>query len=341
MQNLSTRKAFNPFMLDVPKIYPTEEKNRPFWSVMIPTYNGTQYLRETIACVIDQIPATEYVQIEVVDDCSSDDPETLVKEVGQGRVSFYRNPENQGLVGNWNACIQRAKGEWVHILHQDDLVLPGFYQHLRQGIEAEPNIGAAFCRHVFMDGEGHWMFMSSIENRSAGVIPDWLERIAVVQSIQFPSIVVKRSAYEQVGGFCADVHYAADWEMWKRIATAYGIRYEPKVMACYRVHGESETSKLKRTAQEISDIGKAIEMSRQYLPQDKVEVLSQKSKKRNAQDVILGSRGFALQGDLSVVTLRIRKALALDASLSVLKSALKIWFIGFTNFIKHTLTSPT
>lgn len=83
-----------------------QDSHRPFWSVMIPTYNGTKYLEQTLKSVLVQDPRLDEMQIEVVDDCSTkDDPEELVKDIGQGRVSFFRNPENVGLVHNWNACI--------------------------------------------------------------------------------------------------------------------------------------------------------------------------------------------------------------------------------------------
>jgi hypothetical protein len=77
----------------------TNEIDRPLWSVMIPTYNGTEYLEKTLRSVLEQDPGSDLMQIEVVDDCSTqDEPEELVREIGQGRVSFYRQPKNLGLM---------------------------------------------------------------------------------------------------------------------------------------------------------------------------------------------------------------------------------------------------
>jgi glycosyltransferase involved in cell wall biosynthesis len=70
---------------------------RPLWSVMIPAYNCAQFLRETLQSVLAQDPGPEIMQIEVVDDCSTrDDPEAVVAELGRGRVSFFRQPQNVG-----------------------------------------------------------------------------------------------------------------------------------------------------------------------------------------------------------------------------------------------------
>src|SRR5262244_3596494 len=104
---------------------------RPFWSVMIPTYNPVGYLERTIESILTQDAGPKEMQTEVIDDCSTKtDVERLVRKVGGDRVTFYQRLERGDLCGNWNTCIDRARGHWVHILHQDDLVLPSFYQRL-------------------------------------------------------------------------------------------------------------------------------------------------------------------------------------------------------------------
>ena len=58
----------------------TDEGKRPIWSVMIPTYNCANYLRETLASVLAQDPGADVMQIEVVDDHSTkDDPKAVVE----------------------------------------------------------------------------------------------------------------------------------------------------------------------------------------------------------------------------------------------------------------------
>ena len=100
---------------------------RPLWSVMIPTYNSVDYLPATLASVLDQLPP-DAAQVEVVDDCSGKvDSRAVVNQWGRGRVAYYSQPLNVGPQANFTTCVQRAVGHWVHILHDDDMVLPGFY----------------------------------------------------------------------------------------------------------------------------------------------------------------------------------------------------------------------
>src|SRR5450432_1899209 len=82
---------------------------RPLWSVMIPTYNCSEYLVETLQAVLAQAPSADMMQIEVVDDCSTDtDVEALVKKIGKGRVGFFRQTENVGSLRNFETCLNRS-----------------------------------------------------------------------------------------------------------------------------------------------------------------------------------------------------------------------------------------
>ncbi|MBV8883691.1 MAG: glycosyltransferase, partial [Chroococcidiopsidaceae cyanobacterium CP_BM_RX_35] len=246
----------------------SESSYRPLVSVMIPTYNpNLKYLEKTLRSVLEQELGVDEMQIEVVDDCSTqNDPETIVNEISRGRVQFYRQSRNLGIVANWNACIQRARGHWVHILHQDDLVLKGFYKCLQEASGKEPTVGAAFCRHSYIDEKDDCLVLSLLERETPGVLSDWLELIATMQRVQFPSIIVRRSTYEELGGFCPQARSAADWEMWKRIAAHYPVWYEPELLASFRLHSASESSHLIMAGTNIADIRRAIEISKSYLP---------------------------------------------------------------------------
>lgn len=253
--------------------------HRPLWSVMIPTYNCTKYLERTLKSVLEQAPSPELMQIEVVDNCSTqDDPEALVNYIGKGRVSFYRQPQNIGAVRNFNTCMERSRGHIVHILHSDDLVLPGFYQVLQAAFEQEPTIGAAFCHYIYIDETERQQELPPFERTTAGIFPDLIERIAVSSITQAPAIVVKRSVYEAIGGFHLELFHAGDWELYKRIAAFYPVWYEPQVLACYRRHNTSTTSKMIRSGANIAELRQAIEISQQYLPEPLVAELTAKSR---------------------------------------------------------------
>jgi len=167
--------------------------DRLLWSVMIPTYNCARYLRETLASVLAQDPGPDVMQIEVVDDHSTrDDPEAVVREMGRGRVAFFRQSRNVGHVENFASCLRRSRGHLIHLLHGDDFVVDGFYRSLGRLFEAYPEIGAAFCRHTYIDPEGATLSVSELERDDSGVLEGWLEKIATGQRIATPSIAVRQ-----------------------------------------------------------------------------------------------------------------------------------------------------
>ncbi|GAB4376469.1 MAG: hypothetical protein Kow00121_23570 [Elainellaceae cyanobacterium] len=303
-----------------------QEASRPLWSVMIPTYNCANYLRETLKSVLAQDPGADIMQIEVVDDCSTkDDPKAVVEEVGQGRVSFYRQPENVGHVRNFNTCLQRSRGHLVHLLHGDDGVRKGFYRKLQRGFEERPEIGAAFCRHIHMNEQGHWHYFSPLEQDESGVLSNWLARIAIKQQIQAPSIVVRREVYEKLGGFDRRIRYwGEDWEMWVRIAAQYPVWYEVEPLALYRTHSVSLSGRSVRSGENIQDFRQAIAIVRNYLPDDRAEQLSNKALDNYARYAINTARKFVNSEDSEAALNQIREALKCYASPQVIFSSLKL-----------------
>ena len=262
----------------------------PFWSVMIPVYNRTSYLERTLRSVLCQDPGAAEMQIEVVDDASTEgDSESLVRRVCGDRVSFVRQPRNVGGVANWNSCVERSLGKWVHILHSDDVVFPGFYARLRAALEVNEDVGAAFCRHMGIDENDHWTWTEVLEAPTAGILTGFVEKIGVSQRIQCPSIVVRRDVYETLRGFRPELSYAADWEMWIRIAAHYPIWYEPTILAAFRGHSASWTAACVKSGETIVALRRCIAMVRPHLPPARAEIISRKARELAS----LGALDFA------------------------------------------------
>lgn len=235
--------------------------NRPLWSVMIPTYNCASYLAKTLESVLAQDPGADRMQIEVVDDCSTqDDPAEVVRSVGRDRVGFYRQPQNRGHVRNFATCLSRSRGQLIHLLHGDDFVLPGFYATMGAALEAHGDVGLATCRHVYAEADGHWFGISRLRQRRSGVWTNAVEELTLRGDVQTPSVVVRRACYEQLGGFDERLLCREDYEMWVRIASHFPVWYETECLAAYRFHGRSNTARDSATAENIRDHRRALDI---------------------------------------------------------------------------------
>jgi glycosyltransferase involved in cell wall biosynthesis len=226
---------------------------RPRWSVMIPTYNCARFLRETLESVLSQEIDPAEMQIEVIDDCSTtDDPEAVVREFGQGRVSFYRQTTNRGAIQNFNTCISRSRGRLINILHGDDYLDPSYYQHIGEIESLHPETSLFATRCFFINESGYIIGVSPIfgESSYSHLATNAFSR---VNPIQFSSITIRRSFFEAYGGFLTVLPHTADREMWCRaVALGHGI-VSNKVYGYYRRFDGNDTGRLARSADNLRD----------------------------------------------------------------------------------------
>lgn len=315
------KDAQNRYCGRIPPV--AKELNRPLWSVMIPTYNCDAYLREALAGVLVQDPGPHAMQIEVVDDCSnSHDPETVVGDLGGGRVGFYRQSRNVGHVKNFQTCLERSRGKLIHLLHGDDCVRDGFYQRMGRLFDLHPEIGAAFCRHAVVDERGNVQRISPLEQAESGVLKNWLERIACELVAQPPSVIVRREVYENLGGFdCRMLSCGEDWEMLVRIAVHYPVGYEPELLAWYRDNSNSLTKRSVRSGQNIRDVRKATEIVGVYLPKSISRDASKRAGENWAKWALHWAGRLVAAGDTVAAVTQLREGFMCSHSRGVMKLA--------------------
>lgn len=235
---------------------------RPFWSVMIPTHDAGDLLARALDGVLAQDPGPAEMQIEVVDDASTvDDPVETVRRVAGDRVQVWRQPTNVGAPASFTTCVRRSNGRWVHVLHADDVVLPGFYAAYRERIEAqdEPPV-MVVGRSLFVDEDERVLHESPpvITDEDRVVNPE--VAIAAQHPFAFASVVVARSAYERLGGFDPALVHANDWEMWARVAATGRVVIVDRPLSLYRQHADSDTNRLRRSTAYLDDTLVAVDV---------------------------------------------------------------------------------
>lgn len=258
--------------LELPKISKFETKTvRPLLSVIVTVHDRVTHLPRCLESILCQAAVPEEMQIEVVADFVSpektEEIRDIVNEIGKGRVAFFPIQEKRGHPHIFNLCIERAIGDWVHIVHDDDWLAPGFYQSICRGIKTVPELGAAFSRYALMGKQGERKWTSFLEREHPGVIENWMDRIGVYCRLAFSSMVVKRSVFEELGGFSPSVGSAFDWDMWKRVAVNYPVWYEPEQLLFCGREGDSLTDGLMLNGQQIKDSLLSIELSKSYWPE--------------------------------------------------------------------------
>ena len=114
----------------------------PKVTIAIPTYKRHELLKEAIDSAINQKGYTDF-EIIVVDNNPQRGCETekLLLSYNDKRITYYKNSENIGMAGNWNRLFELAKGDYVVMLHDDDIILSSFLSECMCFIENNRDVG--------------------------------------------------------------------------------------------------------------------------------------------------------------------------------------------------------
>jgi glycosyltransferase involved in cell wall biosynthesis len=227
---------------------------RPLWSVMIPVCNRTTYLLQAIDSVLSQGIPPEAMQICIVDNSTqSIDWTALFSARAGGRIEIVRQKQHLSICDNWNSCIAHARGHLVHILHDDDFVLPGFYDVLSRTADRFPGVDLFACRALFIDEQGIVLGVTERlpAHEAGGTDPSPFFYRTPVQT---PGVAMRRRFYESHGGFMHAFPHCADVEMWSRAISMVGGVVVPDVLCAYRTFATNHSGTLRRTAENLRDI---------------------------------------------------------------------------------------
>ena len=113
--------------------------------------------------------------------------------------------------------------------------------------------------------------------------------------IQCPAIAVRRLVYEQLGGFLPRLHFFPDWEMWQRIASQFSFWFEPSILACYRVHSNSATSRMRRDAADVREVREVIDLTTAYHSPARGRMLARKARSWYAKVALFNAREMVVE----------------------------------------------
>src|SRR6266478_7576869 len=125
----------------------------------IPVYNGQEFIQQTLESLARQTLRPD--RVIVVDNCSTDDTERIVREFQPIKCEWTRNPKNLGLFGNFNRCLDFAdQGEYLQILHADDMIEPDFYEVMTSLLKDCAGLGLGWCLDERIDEQNQRLSIS-------------------------------------------------------------------------------------------------------------------------------------------------------------------------------------
>lgn len=219
-------------------------------SVIIPTYNCEKYLPETIESVLNQ--TYQDFEIIIADDGSTDNTKSIVSDYTNkftGKI-LYCYQDNNGPAAARNKGIKKAKGEYIAFLDSDDLWLTNRLEEGVKALDSNPDIGLAHANIAFISED---KTLIDIPRRKKKLLSGdiFINLFLRKAHISCPTVIIKKQCVEKVGLFdenpqCVGVE---DRDLWLRIAKEYKILYSDKVLAYYRMRGNSLSKNYKRMLQ--------------------------------------------------------------------------------------------
>ncbi len=230
---------------------PAPTTRTPLLSICVPTYARPTLLHRVLRSVVDQAAlgeaaAAAAARVEIlVSDNSPDVSERVAREVladWPGPTTYLPHRPNVGMVGNFNACVDAARGQWILILHDDDLLLEGAVERLVASLDRNGPPVRLFGVDV-VDGDGNLVRRQAGRERVVLEPHDALRALMTNSSfVREPGAVVRREAYAAVGRFRDGLGGADDFEMWIRLFAPFGVGLEPDTTAGYTVHDDADTT---------------------------------------------------------------------------------------------------
>lgn len=214
----------------------------PFITVVLPVHNGADYLRESIDSVLRQ--TYDSFELVVLDDDSHDESPAIVASYNDSRIRYSRNPERMGLFRTLNRGFAEATSPWVRIWAHDDRMAPNCLTRMAEVALNAPSAGMLFCNFVLIDSHGQ---RTHCESRFRGqyqrvpaLAPPETSALLFYAFCCLPgnisTVMLRRAAWESVGGFWEGKQQAPDYDMWVRVSAQWDVAFLDEPLIEMREH---------------------------------------------------------------------------------------------------------
>ena len=250
-------------------------------SVCVPTYNGAAFIEETLRSIVNQ--SYQDFELLIVDDGSTDNTLEIVQSFSDPRIQLHRNPERLGIPGNWNRCLFLARGEYVCVFHQDDVMLPENLERKVQLLSTDPTLGFVHSAvETLVDESAPSSFADWIEDATEDTVwggPEYFRTLLLRGNrVCAPTVMARRRALLEQGGFDRDLGFACDYAMWLRLCMTQRVGFLASPLVRYRWHGgnASHAYQFERGVEEITEAGRrALKLSQDQVTQSDGLVLGE------------------------------------------------------------------
>jgi glycosyltransferase involved in cell wall biosynthesis len=208
----------------------------PIVTIAVPSYNQSPFLDEALTSIFSQdVP----LEVFVADGGSTDGSIDIIKKF-ESRLAGWRSHADRGQASAINECIAKGRAPYVGWLNSDDMLLSGGLKRLVDVLEREQRAPAAYGKV--------WNYVEATGVQQ----PVWVEpfserRLALRCIVSQPGTLVRRSAWEAVGGLDDSLRMAIDYDLWWRLYKQFAPpAFVDEYVALNRDHSDTKTNTQRR-----------------------------------------------------------------------------------------------
>ena len=193
-------------------------------SIILPVYNGAQYIRQSIDSCLDQT-FTDF-ELIIVDDCSTDETPDIIREYQDQRIKYIRNENNQRLPRSLNIGFSHATGDYLTWTSDDNIYLP-------EAIERMVN--------VLDDHKYEFVYADILalhDDRKEAAQHEHLQgpgKLNLSNSVR-ACFLYTRNVMNQVGKYDPDMELIEDYDFWVRVEKKFDMYHIDQPLYYYRYH---------------------------------------------------------------------------------------------------------
>ncbi len=211
--------------------------SQPPVTIAIPTYERAALLRVSLASALAQ----DYPELRVLvlDNASRDETEHVVRSTGDARLRYVRNETNLGMLGNLNRAVELNEAPYLHILFDDDVLLPGFLRASVGFLERHTTVGFTFTLARYIDAGGAPLHRADVD-LPPGVVNglEYIERNTRRRIGGSQSTVVMRASTLAAAGAIDSPHtkHTSDLNLYLRLARHADVGFLADELVQVRLH---------------------------------------------------------------------------------------------------------
>lgn len=202
-------------------------------SVIMPAYNGEQYLQEAIQSILDQ--TEKNFEFVIINDGSTDNTWKMLKNNSDTRIRLFQNEKNIGLAGSLNKGLALARGMYITRMDADDIALPKRFEKQIAYLECHPEVGVLGSQMMITDAKGKVTGTYRVPQTHGAIL--W--RLFFGNPMAHPTVMFRRTVLRENEGYDTTLGASQDKELWARLIHRTQFANLNENLLKYRKHQHS------------------------------------------------------------------------------------------------------